>query len=440
MLKAFKYRLYPNSKQVELFSKHFGCSRFIYNWALELKNNIYTTKKKSLSRYEISDFLPKLKQENIWLKEINSQILQQSLMHLDTAFTRFFKKQADFPVFKSRKDRQSFSCPQNVKVNLHNSTIILPKIPGEIKCVFSREFTGKIKTCTISRNPARHYFISILVETPDKIPIKPKIDRSKTVGIDLGLKDFLITSNGEKIPNPRFNQKEQKKIARLNRQISRQYLMNDKKHSKNRTKTCLKRAIVFERVNNRRKDFHHKISTKLIRENQTICLEDLAVSNMMKNHKVAESFASVGLGTFIEYLKYKAEWYGRNLIFIGRFDPSSKMCSSCGHIYQELSLSERYWTCSKCNTHHDRDINAAINIKNFALQKQNLIAQVELNNRKIRLNKPEIRLDKPELTLQNRNKNSVILTRKSKNEIGPLLKRQKDFKQARSLNEESTPL
>jgi putative transposase len=414
MLKAYKYRIYPNKKQIEMLNKHFGCSRFIYNWALQTKNEVYIKHKKSLSRFDLQSKLLQLKSEFSWLKEVNSQSLQSSLLNLDNAFSNFFRRckektnKKGFPTFKTRKGKQSFQCPQYVKVDFERSKISLPKIK-DIKTVFSRKFEGKIKTVTISKTCSNKFFVSILVETNEKIPEKPKIDPNKTVGIDLGLKDFAILSTGEKIKNPRFNYaKEQEQIKRLNRKICRQYRMNEK-HSNNRNKNCIKRAKLFEKITNRREDFLHKLSTKLIRENQTICLEDLNVSGMMKNHKVAESFSSISLSTFVRMLEYKAEWYGRNIIFIGRFDPSSKICNYCGYYKKDLTLKDRTWVCPDCGTEHDRDINAARNIRDFALQKQNLILQVPMDNR--------------ELTLQ---------------ETKPLLNNRKAIRQVSSMNEEST--
>jgi len=270
-----------------------------------------------------------------------------------------------------------------VQVDFENNRITLPKI-RDIKCVFSRRFSGKMKTVTISKTPADHYFVSILVETKDVASPKPLITREKAVGIDLGLKDFAILSTGEKIANPRFNYKEQPKLRHLNRRISRQFRMN-KVHSNNRNKNCIKRARLFEKISNRRNDFHHKLSSKIVSENQTICIEDLAVANLMKNHKVAESFASVSLGEFVRQLEYKCLWYGKNLIRIGRFDPSSKISNCCGDYNNNLKLSDRFWVCSKCGQTLDRDINAANNIRDFALQRQNLITQVPLEERELTL-------------------------------------------------------
>ena len=389
MLKAYYYRLYPNIKQQAILVKHFGCNRFIYNWALDLKNKTYAKTKKSLSRFKLSEQLPQLKHDNIWLTEVNSQTLQSSLLNLDTAFSNFFRrckqdvKEKGYPQFKQRKGRQSFQCPQNVKIDFEHNRISIPKVK-DIKCIFSRKFSGAVRTVTISKTPAQHYFVSILVETKDVAPPKPPIKHETAVGIDLGLKDFAILSTGEKIANPRFNNKIREQLKRVNRRISRQLRMNGK-HTKNRNKNCIKRAKLFERVDNRKNDFLHKLSSKIVRENQTICIEDLAIANLMKNHCVAESFASVSLARFVSYLEYKCEWYGKNLIRINRFDPSSKLSNCCGYYNANLTLKDRSWICGDCGKVLDRDINAARNIRDFALQRQNLIVQVPLERREVTL-------------------------------------------------------
>jgi len=368
MLKAYKYRLYPTKKQQKLLEKHFGCCRYIYNWALELKTKSYTNDKKKLSFFDLGNLLPQLKKENTWLKEINSQSLQQSIKHVESAFTRFFREKKGFPKFKSKhRSRSSFSIPQNVKVDFEKSYVVVPKV-GKVNTIFSREFEGKVKTCVVSKTRTNKYYISILVETKDTIPKKSKIKEKTSLGIDLGIKHFLITSNGDKIDNPKFLAKDLKKLKVLQRRASKKV-----KGSNSRRKANLKVARTHEKITNKRTDFLHKLSTRLIRENQTICLEDLAVSNMIKNHKLARSISDVSWSNFVSMLQYKSEWYGTNIVFIGRFDPSSKLCSSCGTINKNLVLSDRDWICEKCKTTHDRDINAAINIKSFALQKQNLI-------------------------------------------------------------------
>ena len=369
MLKAYKYRLYPKPQQQELLNKHLGCTRYIYNWALEKKINHYQQENKSLSCFDIKKKLVDLKknQDTKWLTEVNSQSLQESIINLDKAFTRFFREKKGFPKFKSKHKKQSFSCPQNVKVDWHNSTVKLPKI-GEVKTIFSRKFEGKIKTCTVSKTRTNKYFISILVETIEQPKLKSKINKKKAIGIDLGLKEFAIDSNGNKIENPRYLIKSEERLKVLQRRASKKV-----KGSNNRKKANLRVAKQHEKIRNQREDFLHKVSSKIISENQTVCLETLSVQNMMKNHKLAKSISDVSWSRFVEFLKYKAEWYGVNILQIGRFEASSKTCSCCGWIKKDLTLNDRKWKCEECNVLHDRDVNAAINIKKFALQKQNLI-------------------------------------------------------------------
>ena len=367
ILKAYKYRLNPKESQLEILNKHLGCVRFIYNWALSEKIKAYQNKQK-LSCFDLSKIVTKLKKEpkTIWLSEVNAQCLQQSINHLDHAFTRFFREKKGFPKFKSKHRKSSFSYPQNIKVNWNNSTVKLPKI-GEVRFFNSRQFEGKIKTCTVSKTTRGQYFISILVETIDNIPQKASISEASAIGVDLGITHFATISTGEKIDNPRYLNRSLKKLKYLQRRHSKK-----KKGSNNRRKHCLRLAKVHEKVRNQRNDFLHKVSTRLIRENQTIILEDLNVSGMLKNHCLARSISDVSWSKFIEYLKYKSEWYGKNLLFIGRFEPSSKMCS-CGIVNKNLTLSDRIWTCDSCNAIHDRDILASQNIKRFGLQDQNLV-------------------------------------------------------------------
>ncbi len=364
ILKAYKYQLNPKLSQIEILNKYLGCARFIYNWGLNQKIELYKNNKQKLSRNDLSNQMTQLKKQEstVWLQEVYSQILQQSLRHLDCAFSKFFKEKKGFPRFKSKKNKCSFSIPQNTKVNFHNNTVYLPKI-GEVKFRNSRQFTGKIKTCTISRTPTNKYFVSILVETQESKKVKYQIKEDQTVGIDLGLIDFATLSTGETISNPKYLNKSLKRLKCLQRRHSRK-----KKSSKNREKHRIKLARQYEKVRNQRNDFLHKVSTKIIRENQTIVLEDLNVSGMMKNHKLAKSISDVGWSTFVNYLKYKSEWYGNNIVFINRFEPSSKKCNNCGSIKENLTLEDRNWVCEICNTEHDRDINAAINIKKIGLE------------------------------------------------------------------------
>ncbi len=354
MYKAFKYRLYPTEPQKELIAKHIGSSRFVYNLALETKNAAYIGAKHNYSAFDLVKQLPELKKELPWLKEVNSQSLQQAIQNMDIAFKKFFKG-AGFPKFKKKSNRGSFNVPQNVIVG--NDLLIIPKFKEGIKMSLHRPTNGTIKSATISVTPTGKYFVSILCDTKEEIPTKAPITESTTIGIDLGIKDFAITSEGEVFENPKYLRKAQSKSKYIQRKYS--------KYKGKRTKKKL--VKLHEDVVNKRKDFLHKVSTKLIRENQTICLETLAVKNMVKNHNLAQAISDVSWSTFVSMLEYKAEWYGKNILRIGQFAPSSKTCS-CGVINKDLKLSDREWTCKSCGTTHDRDILAACNIKSFALK------------------------------------------------------------------------
>jgi len=363
MLKAFKYRIYPNKKQEEMFCKHFGCVRFIFNKGLETKIKEYTENKKSISCFNLTNvMLKELKKENKWLRNVYSQCLQMSLRNLDTAFKSFFKKSNNFPKFKSKHNKQSYQLPQNVKINFDKGIVVIPKV-GNVKCIFSRKFEGKIKTTTISKSKTNKYYVSILIDNLKELPIKHEVKENNSIGIDLGIKDFCILSNGIKVNNPKYLRCNMNRIR---------YLQSKQNHYKkggsNRKRYNLKIAKIFDKISNRRNDFLHKLSTKIVSENQTIILEDLNVKGMMKNHKLAQAIGDVSWSKFVEYLKYKCEWYGKNFLQIGRFEPSSKTCNICGEINKELTLKDRKWTCP-CGASLDRDINAALNIKNFGLKK-----------------------------------------------------------------------
>ena len=373
MLKAYKYRLYPTKGQVVLLAKHFGCTRYVYNYGLERKIKAYSESKKSISRLTISADLPKLKNapETKWLSEVSAQSLQAALVNLDKAFTRFFKEKKGFPKFKSkRSNHQSYQIPQNVSIDYNTQRVHLPKFDNGIKCKFDRQFKGKIKTCTVSRTPTGKYFISILVETEDASYSKAPIDENKAVGVDLGIKTFATLSDGTEIQNPKYLKKALKKLKRLQRSVSRR-----KKGSNSRKKAVKLLARQYEKVANKRKDFLHKTSKYLIDHYDTICLETLSASNMMKNHHLAQALSDISIGAFNEYMDYKAKWYGKNIIRIGQFEPSSKMCS-CGYIHRGLKLSDRVWTCPVCGSINQRDLLAAYNIKRFAFKSNNTAGKV----------------------------------------------------------------
>ncbi len=368
VIRVYKFRLYPNQAQAEMLEKHFGTARFVFNWGLEQKSKAYSERQEKLSCLALMNRLPELKAELPWLSEVNAQSLQMALRNLDVAFTNFFKKNADYPTFKSRKGRQSFQCPQSCSVDFEKCLLHIPKVKG-IKAKFHRQFAEKkdfkIKTVTISRTPTGKYFASLLVEQEGEEPVLAPVT-DNTLGLDVGLKHFLITSDGEKIANPKHLRRSSKKLGRIQHAFARQ-----QKGSNRRQKRKKQLARLHEKVANQRADFLHKVTHRLTCENQaeTYAVEDLAVKNMVKNHCLARSISDASWGTFFQFLSYKAERQGKNVLTIGRFEPSSKRCHVCGNINQALTLKDRNWTCSGCRTHHDRDINAAKNIKTFALIK-----------------------------------------------------------------------
>ena len=356
MLKTFKYKLTPTKEQIILLNKHIGASRFVFNLGLETKQMAYVGNKVNLSCFALHKQLTELKTECEWLKEINSQSLQQSITNLDKAYTAFFKGQNSFPKFKKKSNGGSFNIPQNVI--LENNKLIIPKFKKGIDIVLHRPIKGEIRQATISRTPTGKYFVSILCETGDVIKTKLTIKEETTIGIDLGIKTFIVVSNGKEYDNPKFLRKAQSKLKYIQRKYS-------KKKGK-RTKQKL--AVLHEKVANQRKDFLHKVSSELINNHDSIAIETLQVSNMLKNHTLAQAIQDAGWGMFVTMLEYKAKWQGKNIMKIGTFEPSSKTCSCCGHINKELTLKDREWTCKGCGTLLNRDVNAAINIKNFALR------------------------------------------------------------------------
>ena len=358
MLKAFKYRISPTALQAELINKHIGCARFVYNNALAFKQSEYAKDKTNHSWYSLVKRLPNLKKENDWLKEVNSQSLQQSIVNMNTAFENFFKGRADFPKFKKKcKGKQSFNIPQSIKIDTNK--LIIPKFKKGIDIVLHRPIKGDIKQATISRTPTGKYFVSILCDTGEAEKQLKPVNKKTTVGLDLGIKSFLVASNGKEYDNPKYLRKAQDKLKYNQRQYSKHKGMR-RKH---------KVALLHEKVSNQRKDFLHKASTELIRDNQSIALEDLNISGMLKNHRLAGSISDVSWDMFVTMLEYKAKWNGVNILRIGRFEPSSKTCSECGYINKELTLKDREWSCPECGSVLDRDRNASTNIKNFALNK-----------------------------------------------------------------------
>ncbi len=371
MLKAFKCRIYPNAEQEIIFAKHFGSCRFIYNFALAKKIELYQNQSKRISCFDLMKEITLLKkqEEYKWLNECIAQSLQQSLRHLDNAFTRFFREKKGFPRFHKKTGKQSFTVPQNVKIDFENNQIQIPKC-NQIKVKLHRKFEGNIKTCVISKTPTGKYFISVLVENDAIIPQKAGIKIETSVGIDLGIKDFATLSSGEVIANPKHLKLKEIKLAKHQKCLAKK-----KKGSKRRELQKKRVAKIHEQISNSRKDFLHKTSSRIVKEFDTIITENLNVKGMVKNHNLAKAISDCSWGTFTNMLEYKCNFYGKNYVKIGMFEPSSKLCS-CGVINKELKLSDREWTCKVCKTTHDRDHLASQNIKNFGLQKQNLIQAI----------------------------------------------------------------
>jgi len=330
--------------------------------ALDLKIKTYQKNKKFISCFDIIKLLPKLKEKYAWLKEVNSQSLQMAIRNLDNAFTRFFKEKAGFPNFKSKKNNHySFQCPQNYKIE--TGKLYIPKFKEGIKIKQHRDIVGKMKTVTISKTPTNKYYVSISVEIASDVIQPKKLNPNKTIGIDLGLKNFCVISNGEKIDNPKYLKKSERRLKIRQRRLSKK-----EKDSNNRKKYRYKLAKIHEKISFQRKDFLHKLSSRIVRENQSICIEDLNVKGIVQNSRLSKSISDVGWGEFRRQLEYKSYWYGANLITIGRFEPSSQICNNCGYRNHDLKLSQRIWTCPECKTKLDRDINAAKNIKDLGIE------------------------------------------------------------------------
>lgn len=357
MLKAYKYRIYPNREQQQYLAKVFGCVRFIYNKMLADKIAHYEQTGKMLHNTPAQ-----YKQAFPWLKEVDSLALANAQLNLNKAYQHFFRdKNMGFPKFKSKKTNHFSFTTNNQKgtIAIEGGSIKIPKLKTNIKIKYHRPCMGLIKSCTISKTPSGKYFASVLVETLNT-PL-PKVEGK--IGVDLGLKDFAITSHGESIPNPKHLRQSEQRLAKLQKDLSRKV-----KGSNNYDKARLKVAKLHERIANQRRDFLHKTSTQMINENQVIVMEDLRVKNMMRHHTLAKAISEVSWGLFRSMLEYKADWYGRTLIIAPKHFPSSQLCSCCGYKHTEVkNLAVRVWTCPKCTTQHDRDVNAARNLLKLAI-------------------------------------------------------------------------
>ena len=359
--KAYKFRIYPDSNQALMIVKTIGCSRFVFNHFLAERSILYESEKKTLSYNDCSAMLTQLKKELTWLKEVDSTALQSSLRFLDDSFKRFFSRQNDYPRFKSRKNPvQSYTSKfTNNNIAVEDSFLKLPKL-GLVRYAKSREVDGRIISATVSRKPSGKFFVSLLAET--EVSELPKTGIA--CGVDVGLKDFAVLSDGSGHTNPRFFRSLEAKLAKEQRILSRRV-----KYSSNWYKQKLKVARVHEKIANTRADYLHKLSTDIVKNHDIIGMEDLQVSDMLKNKRLSKAISEVSWSQFKELLEYKAVWYGKKVITVSKTFASSQLCSACNYQNKAVkNLSVRTWTCPSCNAVHDRDINASINLRNEAIR------------------------------------------------------------------------
>lgn len=358
MLKAYKYRIYPNSEQKVQIAKTFGCCRFVYNQTLAYRKEIYEKEKKSVSKTDCNNQCNReLKKDYEWLKEVDKFALTNAIYNMDSAYRKFFKEHAGYPKFKSKHDNHKSYTTNftnvNIAVDFENGKVKLPKFK-EVRTELHREFSGRIKSAAVSQMPSGKYYVSILVETEhEEFP-----HRKQNIGLDLGIKDLCITSDGRKYENPKTIEKYERKLAGLQRQLA-----HKDKGSNNYYKKKKQIALCHEKIANTRKDYLHKISHEIISENQVIVSENLQIKNMVKNHHLARSISDVSWHELTRQLEYKAKWNGREYIKIDTFYASSQICSECGYQNADTKdVSVREWVCPVCGAKHDRDINAAKNI------------------------------------------------------------------------------
>jgi putative transposase len=352
--RAYKYRFYPTDEQKKLLAQTFGCCRFVYNWGLSTRKTAYFQHGKSLYYNDLAAMLPALKEQYPWLRDTSSVPLQQALRHLDRAFVNFFEGRAAYPTFKKKRHEQSATFVSNAFM-WDRQALTLAKMDAPLEIVWHRPLPEGCKpsSVTIIKDSANRYFVSILVADD----IKPLPMVNQMVGLDLGIKSMVALSTGESVGNPRYAASDEKRLAKAQRRLAKK-----KKGSKNRNKARLKVAKIHARIADRRRDYQHKLSTRIAHENQVICVESLAVKNLVKNRSLAKAISDVGWGEFVRQLEYKSQWYGRTLIKIDRFSPSSKTCHACKHVLDSLLLDIREWVCPACGMVHDRDTNAALNI------------------------------------------------------------------------------
>ncbi len=352
--RAYRYRFYPTEEQKQILARTFGCVRYVYNWGLRLKTDAYYKKGQRLYYKDLSAQLTVLKRqpETVWLNGVSSVALQQELRHLDRTFLNFFEGRSGYPQFHKKRDRQ-FATYAASAFKWDGEQLILAKMQEPLNIRWSRYFAGVPSTVTVSKDTAERYFVTFFVEAE----IQPKEPTQPQIGIDLGLTDAVILSTGQKFGNPRFFRKDEKRLAKAQWRLAKK-----QKGSKNRQKARLKVARIRAKIADRRQDFLNKLSTQLINENQVIAVESLQVKNMIRNRHLTKSIADVGWGELVRQLEYKADWYGRTLVKIDKFYPSSNRCFDCGYILPRMPLRVRLWTCPKCGVQHDRDVNAAQNI------------------------------------------------------------------------------
>ena len=364
MLRAIKIRLYPDETQANFIVRQMGCCRLVYNKGLDYRSTMYKDSSVSVSSTELQHYVVELKDEYAFLKEVHSKVLQQTIRDLTTAFDNFFKHKSGYPKFKCKHDnRHSCRFPIDAIMGIRGNRMDFVKSFKDVlfKCsrkdeIYLNSHQDQIKSVTVTKQPSGIFTASVLIDGDLRSRNSVK-DTNNCIGIDLGVKDFVITSEGEVFDNKHFTKNHSNRLKRLQRQLSRK-----EKGSKNRNKIRIKLAREYEKITNKKTDYLHHVSNSLIDENQVICMEDLNVKGMTRNHSLAASICEINLGEFRRILEYKAKWYNRQLVFVDRFYPSSKTCHVCGYKYKTLKLSEREWVCPECGTVHDRDRNAAMNI------------------------------------------------------------------------------
>ena len=385
MIKAYKYRIYPTIRQAELLGQHFDACRLIWNLALEVKIYSYKTQHVSLNKYDLSSQLTDLKKEFVWLNNINAQSLQNVLNDIDLSFTNFYQNKTKYPVFKS-KIKTKKSCKFRQYNRIVGSKLYVMKFSEGIKIQLDKRIpNGIIRNVVISKSSTNKYYASITYENKEELPKKKSVTDSTAVGIDVGLKHFVVLSDGNKIENPKYFRKSQERLKILQQKLAKKPYIKGVKSSNRRNKLKLKIAKAYEKITNQRKDFLHKLSNQITNDYDTICMEDLNIKGMMAKCKpkqdesdvylpngqsaksgLSKSIGDAGWFMFGQFINYKSEWKGKNKLEIGRFEPSSRLCT-CGVFNRDLKLSDREWDCKSCGRHHDRDILAANNIKDFAL-------------------------------------------------------------------------